>query len=230
MKIAYRIITPILSIGAIVMGIMLKLFHFAIGGATEELGQLATLLQAFKVKTNFEFSVVDIVKLLLGMDPEKESDVDFTGLIEPIFPELIAFVIFFVIALLLFVAIGGVSAASNKRGAVIGVCAAGLVVCFIAIFISNSAFSKIMEGQIPLSDLVTTFSKSEYAALLALAAAVVKITSATLSAAFYGVFGMYILIILWTVMANMLIKNPIQFEKKHRRKKPLKSVSAIFRK
>ena len=80
--------------------------------------------------------------------------------------------------------------------------------------------------EIPLTDVVTAFSDSTWAAL---AAAIVTIASATLSGGFYGVFGMYILIIFWTVMADMLIKNPIQFQKKHRRKKPLKSVSAIFR-
>ena len=60
MKIAYKIITPILSIGAIVMGVMLKLFYFAIGAATEELSQLTQILEAFNVKTKFEFSVVEV--------------------------------------------------------------------------------------------------------------------------------------------------------------------------
>ena len=59
-------------------------------------------------------------------------------------------------------------------------------------------------------------------------AAVVTITSATLSAGFYAVFGMYILVILWTVLCNMLIKTPIQVQKKHRRKKPMKRLSAII--
>ena len=226
MKIAYRIITPILSVGAIVIGIMLKLFHFAIGTASEELSQLTTLLEAFNVQTKFEFSVVDIIQLLLGIDTSKESEVDIMALIEPILPQLIAFVVFFVLALVMLVVVGAVAAATNKRKLVIGLCAGGLAICFIAIIISNSAFTKIMEGEIPLSDVVTAFSDSTWAAL---AAAIVTIASATLSGGFYGVFGMYILIILWTVLANMLIKNPIQFQKKHRRKKPLKRLSAIFR-
>lgn len=226
MKIAYRIITPILSVGAIVIGIMLKLFHFAIGMASEELDQLTTILQNLNVNTTFEFSVVDIVKLLLGIDTSKESEVDIMALIEPILPQLIAFVVFFVLALVMLVVVGSVAAATNKRKLVMGLCAGGLVICFIAIIISNSAFTKIMEGEIPLSDVVTAFSDSTWASL---AAAFVTIKTATLSGGFYGVFGMYILIILWTVMADMLIKNPIQFQKKHRRKKPLKSVSAIFR-
>ena len=92
--------------------------------------------------------------------------------------------------------------------------------------VSNSAFSKIMGGEIPLADVVSAFSDSTWAAL---AAAFVTITTATLSGGFYGVFGMYILIILWTVISDMLIKNPIQFEKKHRRKKPIKSLSAVFK-
>jgi len=41
---------------------------------------------------------------------------------------------------------------------------------------------------------------------------------------------MYILVILWTVLTNMLIKTPIQLEKKHRRRKPLKRPSAYFQK
>ena len=226
MKIAYRIITPILSVGAIVIGVVLKLFHFALGTASEELSQITQLLEAFKVKTKFEFSVVDIIKLLMGVDTSKESDVDIMKLIEPILPQLIAFVVFFVLALLMLVAVGSVAAATNKRKLVMGLCAGGLVICFIAIIISNSAFSKIMGGEIPLGDVVSAFSESTWASL---AAAFVTISSATLSGGFYGVFGMYILIIFWTVLADMLIKNPIQFQKKHRRKKPLKSLSAIFR-
>ena len=227
MKIAYRIITPILTVAALVIGVVLKLFHFAIGTASEELSQLTTILEAFNVKTKFEFSVVDIIQLLLGMDTSKESEVDVMALIEPILPQLIAFVVFFVLALVMLVVVGAVAAATNKRKLVIGLCAGGLVICFIAIIISNNAFAKIMGGEIALTDVVSAFSDSTWAAL---AAAIVTITSATLSGGFYGVFGMYILIILWTVISDMLIKNPIQVKKKHRRKKPMKSLSAIFRK
>ena len=226
MKIAYRIITPLLTVGALVIGVVLKLFHFALGSATEQLGQLTQLLEAFNVKTKFEFSVVDIIKLLLGMDPEKESEVDIMALIEPILPQLIAFVVFFVLAMLMLVVVGVVSAATNKRKTVIGLCVGGLVLCFIAIIISNNAFAKIMGGEVALSEVVSAFSDSSWASL---AAAFVTISSATLSGGFYGVFGMYILIIFWTIISDMLIKNPIQVTKKHRRKKPLKSLSGIFR-
>lgn len=226
MKIAYRIITPILSVAAIVMGILLKLFHFAIGTASEELNQLTTLLEAFNVKTKFEFSVVDIIQLLLGVDTSAESEVDIMAMIEPILPQIIAFVVFFVLALAMLIAIGVVAAATDKRKTVCILCCVGLVLCMVAVVISNSAFAKIMDGEIPLSDVVSTFSESAWASI---AAALVSITSATLSGGFFAVFGMYILIIFWTILANMLIKNPIQVTKKHRRKKPLKSISAIFR-
>ncbi len=227
MKIAYRIITPILSVGAIVIGIMLKLFHFAIGTVSEELSQLTTLLEAFNVQTKFEFSVVDIIQLLMGVDTSKESEVDVMALIQPILPQLIAFVVFFVLALVMLIVVGAVSAATNKRKLVMALCGGGLVICFIAIIISNNAFAKIIGGEIALTDVVTAFSESTWAAL---AAAFVTISTATLSGGFYGVFGMYILIILWTLISDMLIKNPIQFQKKHRRKKPIKSLSAILRK
>ena len=227
MKIAYRIITPILAIGAIVIGIMLKLFHFAIGMVSEELSQLTTILEALNVKTKFEFSVVDIIQLLLGADTTKDSEVDIMALIQPILPQLIAFVVFFVLALLMLVAVGTVAAATDKRKLVMALCGGGLVICFIAIIISNSAFAKIIGGEIALTDVVGAFSESSWATL---AAAFVTISTATLSGGFYGVFGMYILIIFWTLISDMLIKQPIQFQKKHRRKKPLKSLSAIFRK
>lgn len=226
MKIAYRIITPILSIGAIVIGIVLSLFHFAIGTASEELDQIVQLLKAFNVQTEFEFSVVDIIQLLLGVDPAAESEVDVMAMIQPILPQIIAFVVFFILAILMLVAVGVVSAATNKRKTVIGLCVGGLVLCFIAIIISNSAFSKIMGGEIALADVVSTFSDSTWAAL---AAAFVTISSATLSGGFYGVFGMYLLIIFWTIISHMLITNPIQHEKKHKRKKPVKSLSAVFK-
>lgn len=226
MKIAYKIITPLLSIGAIVMGVVLKLFYFAIGAASEELSQLTQILEAFNVKTKFEFSVVEIIQLLLGVDTSKESDVDIMALIQPILPQLIAFVVFFVLALIMLVVVGSVAAATDKRKLVIGLCVGGLAICFIAIIISNNAFAKIMGGEIALADVVGAFSESTWAAL---AAAFVTISSATLSAGFYGVFGVYLLIIFWTVMADMLIKKPIQFTKKHRRKKPMKSLSAVFR-
>ncbi|MBE6774307.1 MAG: hypothetical protein IJN68_03885 [Clostridia bacterium] len=226
MKIAYRIITPILALGTIAIGIVMKLFHFAIGTASEQLSQLTDLLKMFNIKTTFEFSVVDIIKLLMGVDTSKESEVDIVAMIEPIFPQLIAFVVFFILALVMLLVVAVVSAATNKRKLVIGFCAGGLVLCFIAIIISNSAFAKIIGGEIALSDVVSAFSESTWAAL---AAAIITIKTATLSGGFYGIFGMYLLIIFWTIISHMLIKEPIQFTKKHRRKKPIKSVSAIFR-
>ena len=102
----------------------------------------------------------------------------------------------------------------------------GLVITFICIVISRLAFDKIIGGEINLSDIVGMFSESSWTQLLA---AVVTVKTATLSAGFYAVFGMYILVILWTVLANMLIKTPIQIEKKHRRRKPLPRPSAIFK-
>ena len=51
MKLAYRIITPIFAIGAVVMGLMLKLFYFAIGGITDEIASIVTLAEQFGVQT-----------------------------------------------------------------------------------------------------------------------------------------------------------------------------------
>lgn len=233
MKIAYRIITPILAIGAVVMGLMLKLFYFAIGGATEELTSIVTLAGQLGVQTNFEYSAIEIIKMLMGADLSgttegaEAAQAGFMTIAEPIMPHLIAFVVFFVIALLVFLAVAVLAAIKDNRKTVMLTSVAGLVICFICIVISRLAFDKIIGGEINLTDIVGMFSDSKWAQLLA---AVVTIKTATLSAGFYAVFGMYILVILWTVLANMLIKTPIQIEKKHRRKKPLPRPSAVFKK
>lgn len=231
MKIAYRIITPLLAIGAVVMGLMLKLFYFAIGGLSDEISSIVTLAEQFGVQTKYEFSAIEIIQMLMGADlsgvaEEGAEATSFLTIAEPIIPHLIAFVVFFVIALALFLATGVVAAVKDNRKAVIWMSAGGLVITFICIVISRLAFDKIIGGEINLTDLVGMFSDSTWTQLLA---AVVTVKTATLSAGFYAVFGMYILVILWTVLANMLIKTPIQIEKKHRRKKPIPKLSAIFR-
>ena len=235
MKLAYRIITPIFAIGAVVMGLMLKLFYFAIGGLTEEIASIVTLAQQFGVATKFEFSAIEIIQMLFSSDlsgeavaegAEAATQASFMTIAEPIIPQLAAFVIFFIIALGLFVATGVVAAIKDNRKPVMIMSVSGLVICFVCIVMSKLAFDKIVGGEINLSDIVGMFSESTWTQLLA---AVVTIKTATLSAGFYAVFGMYILVIFWTVLANMLIKTPIQIEKKHRRKKPLPRPSAVLK-
>ena len=231
MKIAYRIITPLLAIGAVVMGLMLKLFYFAIGGLTDEISSIVTLAEQFGVQTKYEFSAIEIIEMLMNADLSgaaegAEEAASFLAIAEPIIPHLIAFVVFFVIALGLFLATGVVAAIKDNRKPVMIMSVSGLVITFICIVISRLAFDKIIGGEINLSDIVGMFSESSWTQLLA---AVVTVKTATLSAGFYAVFGMYILVILWTVLANMLIKTPIQIEKKHRRRKPLPRPSAIFK-
>ena len=231
MKLAYRIITPIFAIGAVVMGLMLKLFYFAIGGLTDEISSIVTLAEQFGVQTKYEFSAIEIIEMLMKTDlsgaaESTEEAASFLTIAEPIIPHLIAFVVFFVIAIALFLATGVVAAIKDNRKPVMIMSVSGLVICFVCIIISKLAFDKLIGGEINLSDIVGMFSDSTWTQLLA---AVVTIKTATLSAGFYAVFGMYILVIFWTVLANMLIKTPIQIEKKHRRKKPLPRPSAIFK-
>ncbi len=237
MKIAYRIITPILAVGAVVMGFLLKLFLFTIGGASEEITSIITLASQFGVATRYEFSAFEIIKLLLGTDlsgtqaatdaatEAATESASFLAIIEPVLPHIIAFIVFFVLTLLMFLAVGVVAAATGKEKTVIAMSVAGLVLCFICIVIGRLAFDKIVGGEIPLTDLVGMFSDSTWVKLLT---AVVTVSSATLSAGFYAVFGMYILVIFWSVLTKMLITTPIQTTKKHRRKKPMKRLSAVF--
>ena len=52
MKIAYRIITPILAVGSVLMGFFLKLFYFAIGTADESLSSIVQLVLTPRAPTS----------------------------------------------------------------------------------------------------------------------------------------------------------------------------------
>ena len=110
MKLAYRIITPILAVGSVLMGFFLKLFYFAIGTADESLSSIVQLVGALGVKTNYEFSAFEIIKLLLGMEPAKDDSASFAELVAPVMPHIISFIVFFVLTLLMFIAVASVAA------------------------------------------------------------------------------------------------------------------------
>lgn len=234
MKIAYRIVTPILALGSIVLGIFLKMFYFTIGSTDESIGNLVNAVAQLsngKISTTYEFSVFELAKLLMGIEaPKEEGAKTFQEIAAPVIPYIIAFFAVIIVAVLICVAIAVVSAAlkdsKKKRYTVIGLCAAGIVTLFACIIISNTAFGKIMNGDVSLAELLSIFSDN---ALLTLATAILTITSATLSSGFYAMFGMFMLIVFWTVLTNMLISTPIQKKKKaYKRKKPMKKLSAII--
>ena len=145
-------------------------------------------------------------------------------------PDIYAFAALFAVVLLILIAIAVVSALANskkRRNVLFILCGAGLAVSLACIFVSNDAFSKITNGDVNLTDLVSLFSDNT---LITLATAILTVTSATLSAGFYGVFGIFMLIILWTVLTNMLISSPIQSTKTYKRKKPMRRLIPVRKK
>ena len=101
MKIAYRIITPILALGAVAMGFLLKLFYFVIGGASEEITSIVNLAQQFGVKTNYEYSAFEIIKMLLSADSSsaEAGEASLASIEGPVMPHIIAFIVFFVLGI-----------------------------------------------------------------------------------------------------------------------------------
>ncbi|MGN1443539.1 MAG: hypothetical protein ACI4XE_06800 [Acutalibacteraceae bacterium] len=227
MKLAYRIVTPIIAVVSVVLGIFLKMFYFTVGNADETIGNLINAIASLtdKFSTTFEYSIYDLLKMISNVQPQTGEDAKtFTEVAAPIIAHLWAFFIIFVVALLVTIAVGIISTlpdSKKKRYTVIGLCAGGLVLLFVDILVSNAAFAKITNGEIDLTELVSVLSDSSIAAL---ATAILTVTSASLSAGFYSVFGLFILIILWTVLSNMLISTPIQKAKTHKRKKPMKRI------
>ncbi len=233
MKIAYRIVTPILAVGAIVMGIFLKMFSFTVGNSDSQVNSVISAVSGlFGRSTIYEYSLFDIFKMIPQADTSKAGE-DAKGLTEvasAILPELYTFIVLLVLVFAVMIAVGVIGALSDskkKRTTEIILCACGLVLSFVCILVSNSAFEKIMNGDVNLTDLVSLFASS---ALATLATAVLTITEASLSAGFYAMFGIMLVIIMWTVAANMVIKTPIVHEKTYKRKKPVRSIKSLVRK
>lgn len=226
MKLAYRIVTPILAAGAVVLGFFLKLFTFVVGSTDEQINNLVNAVSSLfnGIHKTYEYSAFEIIKMIISGPANESAEKSFAEVAAPIMSDIIAFAVLFCIMLLVMVAVGVLAALANskkKRITVIIVSAAGLVVSLACIIVSNSAFAKIINGDVNLTELVSLLSDN---ALAALATAIVSVTSATLSAGFYAVFGIFILIILWTIFSNFLIKNPIQKNKSYKRKNVKRTV------
>ena len=226
MKLAYRIVTPILAAGAVVLGFFLKLFTFVVGSTDEQINNLVNAVSSLfnGIHTTYEYSAFEIIKMIISGPANESAEKSFAEVAAPIMSDIIAFAVLFCIMLLVMVAVGVLAALANskkKRITVIIVSAAGLVVSLACIIVSNSAFAKIINGDVNLTELVSLLSDN---ALAALATAIVSVTSATLSAGFYAVFGIFILIIIWTIFSNFLIKNPIQKNKSYKRKNVKRTV------
>ena len=226
MKLAYRIATPILAVGAVVLGFFLKLFTFVVGSTDEQINNLVNAVSSLfnGIHTTYEYSAFEIIKMIISGPANESAEKSFTEVAAPIMSDIIAFAVLFCIMLLVMLAVGVLAALANskkKRITVIIVSAAGLVDSLACIIVSNSAFAKIIAGDVNLTELVSLLSDN---ALAALATAIVSVTSATLSAGFYAVFGIFILIIIWTIFSNFLIKNPIQKNKSYKRKNVKRTV------
>ncbi len=226
MKLVYRIVTPILAVGAVALGIFLKLFTFVVGSQDEQINNLVNAVSNLfdKVNTTYEYSLFEIIKMTAKGVPNPDPELSFTEVIKPIFGDIIAFAVLFALILLVLLAIAVVAAlANNKKKRLIVICmsAFDLVLSIAAIVVSNDAFQKIINGDVNLTNLVKMLSDN---VLVTLATVIVSVTSATLSAGFYAVFGMLILIILWTILSNFIIKTPIQAKKTYHRKKPRRQI------
>jgi len=226
MKLAYRIVTPILALGAVVLGFFLKLFTFVVGSTDDQINNLVNAVSSLfnGIHTTYEYSAFEIVKMIINGPVKEDAEKSFSEVAAPIMSDIIAFAVLFSIMLLIMIAVGVLASLANskkKRLAVIFTSIGGLVVSLACIIVSNSAFSKVINGDVNLTELVSLISDN---VLATLATVIVSVTSATLSAGFYAVFGIFILIIIWTILSNYVIKNPIQKSKSYKRKNVKRTV------
>ncbi len=243
MKLVHRIITPVLALGTIALGLFLKMFYFHISGSSENVNTILALVQAFvkDFSFNFEYSVYELINMFfLGgeatTDAAAQQAATFMAVIEPVKTELTVFLVFLIIALVILLAIAVISALGKRKATIILSCT-GLVSLFVSIVSSRMAFDAITNGGISLGKIISTLFENdtiktilETASVQELIDTLVVVDTAILSGAFFAIFGMFLLIIFWTVFANMLIKTPIRVTKKHRRKLVIKKPSAFFQK
>ena len=105
------------------------------------------------------------------------------------------------------------------------------------VILDFSVFDAVKAGEISLGALASSIAENDILkTILDLDAAqqlvneCIIVQKAILSGGFFAIFGMFLLIIFWTVFTNMLIKTPIHLKRKHRRKLVIKRPSAIFHK
>ena len=236
MKIAYRIVTPIFALGAIAMGIFLDMFQFVIGSSDDQINNLVSTITGVAGKLGYDlntkqgFSVFEILKMMgngslpAATAEEGEEAKGFIDLIQPIFPQLVAFLIIMAVIVAVLIAIAVCSASigdKKKRNRTVYILSfSGLALMFANIIITNNAFSHITNGELDIASLVKLFSDNVIASL---ATAILEVTAATLSAGFYAMFGMFIVILIWTTIAGYVISSPIVPSKKaYKRKKPMR--------
>lgn len=250
MKLAHRIITPVFAIGAIAMGLFMKLFYFGLnfdesvselaggilGIASLFVGGQDKILEVLRPFLNYEYSAYELIEMLVK-NPDAGSQASaFLSVFEPIKTELIVFLAFLIFAVIALIVIAVLSAMGKRKGTIITSCV-GLAFLMVSIVSSRLAFDAVKAGGIELGALASTIVENDILkTILDLDAAqqlvneCIIVQKAILSGGFFAIFGMFLLIIFWTILTNMLIKTPLHLKKKHRRKLVIKRPSAFFQK
>lgn len=249
MKLAHRIVTPIFAIGAIAMGLFMKLFYFGLNfdeNVSELAGGILGLAQLFmgdkditevlRPFLNYEYSAYELLEMLLKSPDAGSQASAFLATFEPIKTELIVFLAFLILAVITLIVIAVVSAMGKRKATIIASCV-GLAFLMVSIVSSRLAFDAVKAGEISLGSLASTVVQNDVVkTILDIDAAqqlvneCIVVQNAILSGGFFAIFGMFLLIVFWTIFANMLIKTPLHLKKKHRRKLVVKRPSAFFQK
>jgi len=249
MKLAHRIVTPILALGAIAMGLFMKLFYFGLNfdeSVSEIAGGILGIAQLFmgdkditevlRPFLNYEYSAYELLEMLLKSPDAGSQASAFLAAFDPIKTELVVFLIFLILAVIALLIIAVLSAMGKRKATIITSCI-GLVFLMVSIVSSRLAFDAVKAGGIDLGALAGSIVQNDIVkAILDIDAAkqlvneCIIVQNAILSGGFFAIFGMFLLIIFWTILSNMLIKTPLHLKKKHRRKLVVKRPSAFFQK
>ena len=107
MKLAYRIVTPILALGAVALGFFLKLFTFVVGSTDDQINSLVNAVSSLfnGIHTTYEYSAFEIIKMVLAGPVKEDAEKSFSEVAAPIMSDIITFAVLFSIMLLIMLAV-----------------------------------------------------------------------------------------------------------------------------
>lgn len=223
MKLAYRISTAILGLGAIACAFFLKFFDFTI--------------TAVIVTKPYSYSIFEALTELSSRGATSGDNSAFLEAVKPMYNNAITFFVLVAVACLLALAITAISASTNLHLPQGILSFVAFVLLVIAAGCGTSALSCLVgdEPSVKLSSIVAAsvseINKSN--ALSTLGSALSKVQIAALSYGFYIFMAIFIVIFIWTIIAGIITNNdqPKKKSARHRReykrKKPMRKLSAL---
>ncbi len=228
-NLAYRISMAVLGLGAILCAFFLKFFNFT--------------LSWIIASKNYGYSIFEALQQLTskGMAPSAAETADKSSelmqVLEPMYGYAVTFFVLLAIACLLALVISVLSAATNLHVPQIAMSLTAIILLVIAAACATKALNCLVPDEnnntaVKLSSILaaSTGEITTDNALQTLGSAFTTVQVASLSYGFYVVMGLFIVMLVWSIISYFLYHNdnakrePTRHKKEYRRKKPMRKL------